>query len=182
MASDDDPREEFRRAVADVAPLRHARRVTPRAPAAAPVPVQRHRDELAVLEESLGPMSLEDAIDTGEELAYLREGLDRRILRRLRRGDYVIQGSLDLHGLNRVQAAESVAVFLKECRERDARCVRIVHGKGLGSPGREPVLKAKLRQWLPRREEVLAFCQAPASEGGGGAALVLLKANLRSKR
>ncbi len=168
--------DEFRQAVADVEPLRRAPRVAPAPPAAPPVPEQRLRDERAALAESLaGPVSLEDALDSGEELAYLREGLSRQVLRRLRRGHWVVQAQLDLHGMRREQAALEVAAFLRGCAGRGQRCVRIVHGKGRGSRNREPVLKAKLRLWLPRREEVLAFCQAPAAHGGGGALLVLLR-------
>jgi DNA-nicking Smr family endonuclease len=88
----------------------------------------------------------------------------------------VVQDELDLHGMNRVEAAHCVAEFLRRCVMRRLRCVRIVHGKGHGSRNREPVLKGKLRRWLMMRDEVLAFCQAPAAHGGGGAVLVLLKA------
>jgi hypothetical protein len=88
----------------------------------------------------------------------------------------VVQAHLDLHGLNRWQAALAVVEFLREARRRHVRCLRIVHGKGLGSPNREPVLKSKLRHWLTLREEVLAYCQAPNHEGGSGAILVLLRA------
>jgi DNA-nicking Smr family endonuclease len=168
--------EEFRRATADVEPLAPPRRLpVPRA-APAPVPEQKRRDERAALIESLeGPLSVDDAIDTGEELAFLREGLSRQVLRKLRRGHWVVEDNLDLHGMNRVQAAERVAAFLRGCTRRGLRCVRIVHGKGLGSRNREPVLKGKLRKWLAMRDEVLAYCQAPAVDGGGGAVLVLLK-------
>jgi len=176
MASDE-PVDEFRRAVADVRPLRRQRRAELRPPRPLPVAAQRRRDELAALEESLaGPASIDDALDSGEEAAYLREGLGRQVLRRLRRGHWVVEDGLDLHGLNRQQAAAAVAGFLHHCGGRGLRCVRIVHGKGLGSHNREPVLKGLLRKWLPRRSDVLAFCQAPAAEGGGGAMLVLLKA------
>ena len=87
----------------------------------------------------------------------------------------MVQEELDLHGMNRVQAAHAVAEFLRHCRVRHLRCVRIVHGKGLRSRNREPVLKDKVRKWLSVRDEVLAFCQAPAADGGAGALLVLLK-------
>jgi DNA-nicking Smr family endonuclease len=170
MASDD-RHEDFRRAVTDVEPLRHRKRADLRHPPAPPVARQRQRDEREALEESLlGPLSADDALDTGEALSHLREGMSRQTLRKLRRGHWAIQDSVDLHGLNRDQAAAIVVDFLNHCARRHLRCVRIVHGKGLG------ILRAKLGGWLPRREEVLAFCQAPAHEGGSGALLVLLKA------
>jgi len=171
------PDPDFRSAVADVAPLSHADRRTLRPPPPPPVPVHSRRDERAALAESLlGAVSVEDALDSGEELVYLRDGMSRQVLRRLRRGHWVVQDGLDLHGMNRIAAAEAVAQFLRSSAARGMRCVRIVHGKGLGSRNREPVLKAKLRKWLPLRDEVLAFCQAPAAHGGGGAMLVLLRA------
>lgn len=174
------PDEEFRSAVADVEPLAPARRIAPRPPAPPPVPAQRRRDERAALAESLaGPVSVEDALDSGEEFAYVREGFPRHALRKLRRGHWVVEAHLDLHGQTRAQAADSVAAFLAEATAAGRRCVRIVHGKGLGSPNREPVLKAMLRKWLPRRDEVLACCQAPAAQGGSGALLVLLRAKAR---
>src|SRR6478672_10570163 len=168
--------EEFRRATRDVERLRAPRRVKLGRAPAAPVPEQTRRDERAALAESLaGPRSIDDAIESGEELAFLREGLSRQVLRKLRRGHWVVQDELDLHGMNRVQAAHAVGEFLRHCRARRFRCVRIVHGKGLGSRNREPVLKGKLRKWLAMRDEVLAYCQAPASQGGAGALLVLLR-------
>jgi DNA-nicking Smr family endonuclease len=177
MRSPPDDEEEFRRATAGVEPLAKPRRLPMPRARPAPVARQRQRDERAALAESLrGPVSVEDALDSGEELVFLRDGLSRQLLRKLRRGHWVVQDSLDLHGMNRGEAAESVAVFLRACTTRRLRCVRIVHGKGLGSRNREPVLKGKVKKWLALRDEVLAFCQAPGPEGGSGAVLVLLKA------
>jgi DNA-nicking Smr family endonuclease len=168
--------DEFRRALAGVEPLDQPRRVPLSRVRPAPLPHQTLRDERAALEESLfGPLSVDDAIESGEELAFLRDGLSRQVLRNLRRGHWVVQDQLDLHGFNRMEAALQVAEFLRRCQARHLRCVRIIHGKGLGSRNREPVLKGKLRKWLPVRDDVLAFCQAPAAQGGGGAVLVLLK-------
>ena len=168
-----DEDDDFRRAVADARPLAPPRRVVhQRRPA--PVPRQRMHDEHAVLAESLGPVSIDDALDSGNELNYLAEGLRRDVLRKLRRGHWVVEDELDLHGMNRHVAAVTVSEFLRRCKARRVRCVRIVHGKGLGSLNREPVLKGLLRKWL-LREAVLAFSQAPAAQGGSGAVLVLLK-------
>jgi DNA-nicking Smr family endonuclease len=175
-SSDGEANEDFRRAVADVEPLEPPRRLPRRASPPAPVPRQTRRDELAALSESIrGPIAAEDAMESGEELVYVRDGLSREVLRKLRRGHWVVEDNLDLHGMNRLEAARSVGEFLRRCGLRRSRCIRIVHGKGLGSHNREPVLKAKLRGWLTPREEVLAFCQAPAYQGGSGALLVLLK-------
>jgi DNA-nicking Smr family endonuclease len=166
----DEKRDEFLRAIAGVKPLKQPKRVLLKGPAPAPVPHQRRRDESAALAESLsGPLSADEALETGEVLSYLREGMARETLRKLRRGHWAIQDGVDLHGLTRDQAAAIVVDFLDQCGARGLRCVRIVHGKGLG------ILKAKLAKWLPRRDEVLAYCQAPQNEGGGGALLVLLK-------
>jgi len=174
---DADDRDALRKALAGVKPLARVRRQALRKPAPPPVPAQTRRDERAVLAESIaGPLSAEEALESGVELSYLRDGVSRQVLRRLRRGHWVVQDHLDLHGMNRVEAAQQVAEFVRAAAARGLRCVRIVHGKGLGSKNREPVLKGKLRVWLTPRDEVLAYCQAPATDGGSGALLVLLKA------
>ena len=175
MASPSDE-DEFRRATEGVEPLRQPRRAALRRSRPAPLPRHTRRDERAALAESLSaPVSLDDALDSGEELVFLRDGLGRDVLRKLRRGHWVVQAELDLHGMNRLQAAHSVSDFLRQCAVRQRRCVRIVHGKGLGSHNREPVLKGLLRKWLQQRGEVLAFSQAPSAQGGSGAVLVLLR-------
>jgi DNA-nicking Smr family endonuclease len=98
------------------------------------------------------------------------------VLRKLRRGHWVVQDVVDLHGHNRQEARLLLAEFLGASLKRGLRCVRLVHGKGLRSPGKEPVLKGKVQLWLAKRDEVLAFCEAPRNQGGSGALLVLLKA------
>ncbi|MGQ0545401.1 MAG: Smr/MutS family protein [Betaproteobacteria bacterium] len=171
MALPDD--EDFRKGVE---PLNAQRRVAIRHTPPAPLPRQTRRDERAALAESLaGPVSVDDALDTGEEISFLREGYPRHTLRQLRRGHWTVEASLDLHGMDRNEAAAAVREFLRRSAAGGKRCVRIVHGRGLGSPNREPVLKSKLRKWLAVRDDVLAFSQAPRAHGGSGAALVLLK-------
>jgi len=167
----------FRDAVRDATPLESSARVGAKAESPPPVPVQSLLDGHDALIESLaGALSWEQSIETGEEPSYLRTGLARDVLRKLRRGHWVVQSVVDLHGLNRQEARSQLAEFLGACRKRGLRCVRVIHGKGLRSPGREPVLKGKVQRWLAQRDEVLAFCEAPRNQGGSGAMLVLLKA------
>ncbi len=140
-----------------------------------PVPRQSALDASAALHESQStPFSLEDRLDGGDESAFLRSGLPRRVLTDLRRGRWVVQRELDLHSMNRDEARHAVAEFLARSLEHGIRCVRVIHGKGNGSPGRMPVLKHLLRGWLIQRSEILAFCQARPHDGGDGALLILL--------
>jgi DNA-nicking Smr family endonuclease len=168
--------ELFRALVADVTPLPRARRAVIERPRPQPVPTQRLRDEQAALRESL---SGEDAwalgLETGEELCYARPGVSPQTLRKLRRGHWLIQDELDLHGMTAPEARQVLAAFLNQCVWVGVRCVRIIHGKGLRSRNREPVLKRKVALWLAQCDEVLAYCQARPTEGGGGAVVALLK-------
>ena len=132
-------------------------------------------DEASVLGESLrvGPEHLE--VETGEELSYLRTGVAPPVLRKLRRGDYAIQAEMDLHGMTSNEARAALRDFMAECLALDLRCVRIVHGKGLRSGERGPVLKSSVNRWLRQWEAVLAFCSAPRRDGGTGAIYVLIR-------
>jgi DNA-nicking Smr family endonuclease len=173
----DDEAALFREAIRGVTPLGRSARSWRKSKPVPPVPVQSLLDVHEALAESArGPDSPEEFMDTGEETVFLRNGLGRDVLRKLRRGHWVVQDVVDLHGLNREQARLALAEFLGLCVKRRARCVRVIHGKGLRSLDRKPVLKEKVRRWLAQRNEVLAFCQAPANLGGSGALLVLLKA------
>ena len=172
---DEDEGALFRQAVGEVRPLEQ-KRVHIEPPSPAPRPLQRERDESAALIESLsGPLSIELRLEGGDEPVFLRSGIPRTVLKDLRRGRWVVQDALDLHGATRIEAAELLSEFLVYSLNRGHRCLRIIHGKGLGSPGREPVLKHLVRSWLARRDDVLAFCQARPTEGGEGALVVLLK-------
>lgn len=170
---DDDPAALFRAAVSGAQPLRFDR-VHREPPPPPPVPRQRLLDERAVLAESVAPDLLDLALEGGDEAAWAQPHLPRQVLRDLRRGRWLVQSHLDLHGMNRDQARHQVVLFLAEAMHHGHRCVRIVHGKGLRSPGREPVLKGLVHGWLRQRREVLAFCQARGIDGGSGAVVILL--------
>ncbi|MBI4998346.1 MAG: Smr/MutS family protein [Rhodocyclales bacterium] len=174
LPGEDDARALFRAAVGDATPL-GSDRVHHEPPPPPAVPRQRQRDEQAALAESISAPDLLDLhLEGGDEAAWLRPGLSPGVLRDLRRGRWVVQAHLDLHGMNRDEARHQVGLFLGECTTRGHRCVRIVHGKGLGSPGREPVLKRLVLGWLSQSKAVLAFCHARPSDGGSGAVVVLL--------
>ena len=143
---------------------------------AQPHPAQRERDDRAVLDESLtDQISIETLLDTDEALSYRSDGISVETLRKLRRGFWVVQAELDLHGHRVAEARQALGAFLREAMHNGQRCVRIVHGKGHGSRNGVPVLKGKVRTWLTRSKDVIAFCQAPPTNGGGGALLVLLR-------
>lgn len=174
-----DPAELFRQVAGAVAPLKDKNLADVERPVPAPRPRQREEDEREVLREAIEtPLSFEDRLDTGDEAAYLRTGLPRRVLTDLRRGRWVVQGELDLHGLTRDEARASLARFIALSLQQGRRCLRVIHGKGHGSPGRMPVLKHLSRGWLAQREDILAFCQARPHDGGDGALLVLLQAGV----
>lgn len=172
-----DDRQLFRLATQGTRPLQSVPRVVHSGRKPRPIPQQFLRDEMQALADSLSDHYIPaHELESGEELLYLRDGHSPDILRKLRRGHWVIQGQLDLHGLTAEEARLYMVEFLAHCRKRGARCVRIIHGKGLGSKNREPVLKHKLRSWLMQRDEVIAYAQARQVDGGAGAVVVLLKA------
>jgi DNA-nicking Smr family endonuclease len=167
----------FRRSIGDVAPLTSAERLATPAPRPSPLARQRLADEQAALQESISDaFTSETLLASDDELSYARDGIGHDTLRRLRRGHWVIHAQLDLHGLRREEAREALAEFMRQATRRGLRCVRVIHGKGLGSVNKEPVLKGRVRHWLTQKNEVLAFCQARAADGGSGALVVLLKA------
>ncbi|KAB7627944.1 Smr/MutS family protein [Alkalilimnicola sp. S0819] len=166
-------RVQFRSAMADVRPLGPVAEPV-RPPPPRPVPLQRIADDKAVLAELLdGPDP--EGLESGEELAYARDGLQRRVWRKLRRGQYRLDAELDLHGLTVPLAREALREFFGECRQRDLGCVRVIHGKGRRSDNRGPVLKGKVDHWLRQLDCVLAFCSAQPRDGGSGAVYVLLR-------
>jgi DNA-nicking Smr family endonuclease len=169
-------RDLFASSVGSVVPLRTRARSLIERPRPTPLPRQRERDEAAVLVESISDeFDVESLLETDEALSFRRRGIAPEVVRKLRRGVWAIQGQLDLHGLRRDEARERLGAFLRDADRHGLRCVRVIHGKGHGSPGREPVLKAKVKSWLAQKSEVIAFTQARAADGGHGALLVLLR-------
>ena len=166
----------FRTTVGEVAPLRTAARVSTPLPRPQPIAHQRLADDEAALQESLSDeFSIDTLLEIDEDLSFVRGGIGPDVLRKLRGGGWVTQDQLDLHGLRTDQARQALSQFVRDSMKLGMRCVLIIHGKGLGSLGKKPVLKNKVRNWLVQKDEVLAFCQARAADGGSGALMVLLK-------
>ncbi len=167
----------FRASVGEVKPLSTPPKAKSVPPKPAPTPVQRHADEKQVLVDAISDeFDPESLLDTDDELSWQRPPLGPDVVRKLRRGHWVLQDELDLHGARSDEARALVGDFLRDALRRGLRCVRVIHGKGLGSKDRQPVLKGKVRKWLMQRDEVIAFCSARAADGGSGAVVVLLRA------
>lgn len=169
----------FRDAVKDAAPIaKHGaaniKRAKPK-----PIAAQRHADELAALTASQlamnpSPMSWDIGADIEDEQSYLRGGVSPDLLRKLRRGQWTINAEIDLHNHTQDEAHEALMNFMRIARVAGHRCVRIIHGKGLTSHQKIPVLRNKVRRWLQQKDEVLAYCEPRPNGGGSGAVLVLL--------
>jgi len=174
------PPFDLAQAFSDVQPLRATKRAANPTPRPAPIARQRIADEADALTASkYGAEPAPTAWDIGQEQeaeqTFLRRGLSSDILKKLRRGHWAVQGEIDLHGHTIDEAHDALSDFIVEARQRGLRCVRAIHGKGLTSPNREPVLKGRVRKWLAHWDEVLAYCEAPPNSGGGGAVMILLR-------
>ncbi len=168
-------RQLFNRAVGPVVPLRPRNQLHLPHPTPEPLPLQLWQDEERVLQESISDdFDVSTLLDTDDQLSFRRPGIGVEITRRLRAGHWSIQRQLDLHGLRTDEAREALGAFIRQAHRNGLRCLRIIHGKGLGSPGKSPVLKGRVQAWLVQKKEVLAFVQARPVEGGAGALLVLL--------
>lgn len=173
----------FATAVGKVEPLARpfrVQRANLKASPAAPVARQQMMDDAAALQEALSDeVDISTLLDTDELLSFRRPGVGSDVTQLLRKGTWSIQSQIDLHGHRSDEAREALSVFIRNAHRQGIRCVRVVHGKGLGSPGKAPVLKEKVRRWLVQKSEVLAFVQAQPAQGGAGALVVLLQPHKR---
>jgi DNA-nicking Smr family endonuclease len=172
----DAERDLFQRAAGKVQRLPAHGRVHHAPEPVAPIAAQRQLDDQRVLKEAISDeFDASTLLEVDDAMSFRRPGVGIDVARKLRRGEWTIQAEIDLHGLRSDDAREALAGFLREAVKQGLRCLRVVHGKGLGSPGKTPVLKGKVHSWLVQKNEVLAFVQARGDEGGAGAVVVLLK-------
>jgi DNA-nicking Smr family endonuclease len=176
----DEDRALFLKAVADAQPLASPARAARTHEPPPAYPRHSKADEAAALEASQlamnpSPMSWDIGADIEDEQSFLRAGVNPDSLRKLRRGQWTIQAELDLHHHTQDEAHATLGEFIRTARTADWRCVRIIHGKGLSSHMKIPVLRSKVRRWLQMKDEVLAYCEPRPNGGGSGAILVLLR-------
>ena len=158
----------FRAAVGEVQPLADQNKITP-------TPVRHKAPILPAIQTVEIPDTLSDFVAEGSPGEFLRNGVSRLTLRKIRNGTWPVQDELDLHGHHSDAARKLMQEFLHEATQNALRCVRVIHGKGLNSKGGEAVLRNLTRHWLSQYPHVLAYCEAPPAQGGSGAVLVLLK-------
>ena len=173
----------FNSAIGGVKKLPESNRFVPNAPPGINVTVKPARkfrsqaeDDAAVLRESLSDQfEVDHLLEDDPSLSFSRAGIGTDVVRKLRKGYWPVQDELDLHGLRRDGAREAIGDFLHKAGKRKLRCVCVIHGKGLGSAGGEPVLRSMVHSWLEQKDEVIAFCAANVDGRSHGALIVLLK-------
>ncbi len=176
-ANEENDLDLFRQSVADARPLKPQNTVQHSTPSTEPPQKRRQHQK----NEELSPVcTLSDEyqveeVSSADELFFSRPGLQHSVVKKLRRGQFSCSTTLDLHGMIVTEARQALVEFIHESRKRNARYVRIVHGKGHGSSCRQPILKNRLNNWLRQIDDVLAFCSAQPRDGGTGAVYLLLK-------
>lgn len=174
--SKDDEENLFREAVKNVKPLKIKSQTIEKL-SNKPKPIAKNflEDEKKVLIDSLSDNYILDDTESEDGLLFLRPGHSPDILKKLKKGYWVVQGSIDLHGMISEEAKSYIVEYIQYCKKKHVRCIRIIHGKGIGSKNKEPVLRNKVKNWLAQKDEVIAYAQAPKHDGGSGAVIVLLK-------
>ena len=178
MHNNNDDENIFRKAVKNVNPLKVKSKTIETAiskPKPKPIAKKFLEDEKKVLLDSLSDDYIYEDAELEDGLLFLRPGHSPDILKKLKKGYWVVQGSIDLHGMISQEAKSYIVDYIQECKKRHIRCIRIIHGKGIGSKNKEPVLKNKVKNWLAQKDEVIAYAQALKNDGGSGAVIVLLK-------
>lgn len=163
----------FREAIGDITPIKQASILHDKPEAKAK---QKKQAAPSSSSQPLYDSEYEqNLLERGDELFFARPEVSNTTLKKLRRGQIKIDEEFDLHGMTAEMARTALQEFLSECHDYSWRCVIIIHGKGIGSDSKKPVIKNKVNNWLRQRSDVLAFCSATQADGGTGAIYLLLK-------
>lgn len=178
----------FQNALGGVKKIPESNRYVPNAPPGINVAVKPHKprtqaeDDAAVLREMMSDQfEVDHLLDDEPNISFTRSGVGSDVVRKLRKGVWPVQDELDLHGMRRDTARDQLGDFLSRAARRKLRCVCVIHGKGMGSAGGEPVLRSMVHSWLEQKDDVIAFCAANVDGRPHGALIVLLKAALTAK-
>jgi len=163
----------FRQSIGNVKPVKNDTFLLN--PNEKPKPYPKQKDELNHLPFQQSTDLEVDALYQEDSISFLAPGLQKNVLKKMRKGYYGLDGSIDLHGLTSREAKYQLSRFLHFSIEDGCRCVHIIHGKGYRSSNDQPVLKNDINIWLRQHNEVQAFCSTPQKDGGTGAVFVLLK-------
>jgi DNA-nicking Smr family endonuclease len=166
----------FRAAVGNIKPLQQDSIVINKPKPSVP-PARHEKDERPQMQALIDSEYDENLLERGDELLFSRPDVQKATFRKLRRGQFTIEDELDLHGLTVEMARTVLSDFLVDCHMQSLRCVQIIHGKGIGSEQKQPIIKNKVNNWLRQRDDVMAFCSAQQRDGGTGAIYLLLKRN-----
>lgn len=178
----------FQSALGGVKKIPESNRYVPNAPPGINVtvkpkkPLTQAEDDAAVLREMMSDQfEVDHLLDDEPNISFTRSGVGSDVVRKLRKGVWPVQDELDLHGMRRDTARDQLGDFLSRAARRKLRCVCVIHGKGMGSAGGEPVLRSMVHSWLEQKDDVIAFCAANVDGRPHGALIVLLKAALTAK-
>ena len=171
----DEEKALFRNSVTGTRPLNIEARVEAEKKRPPARPLQHLQDEQPITQDTFSDPHDSTDLETADELFFTRSGLQQRTLKKFKRGEIAIEAELDLHRQTKLEARQAITEFLHYSHTNRLRCVRIIHGKGYGSVGKQPILKQFVNYWLRQREDILAFCSARQVDGGTGAIYVLLK-------
>ena len=159
---------DFNQAMKGVSRLKHDKVELNKPRKPAQLLVQPKSDNSSVNNLAIGLENIPE--QTGD---WFHQGLQRKRIARLKKGQFDIENRLDLHGYNRVEALQECQQWIEECHRYELQNLLLVHGRGLRSSS-GAVLKPILYQWLTDQKEVLAVCKAQPKDGGDGASYIYL--------
>lgn len=98
--------------------------------------------------------------------------MDAATARRMKRGEFRPEGTLDLHGMTQGEAFAAFSRFIARAGREEKRNLLVITGKGTRGGG---VLRRLLPLWAEEIPAILALSPARPRDGGEGAFYVRLR-------